>query len=101
MFVAKNPQELVCIINKLKKLEPYLKINFDKSGIMELTPGTLNIRESTFMGFPIVESYKYLGIIITANTTKLRKDLKSKIKKNIGHVTSNTIGLGIGLKCRV
>jgi len=53
----------------LKKLEPYLVINYEKSGVMELTEGVIKRKDNMLMGFPIVTSYKYLGVIVTPNTT--------------------------------
>jgi len=69
-IVAKSESELDAVICKLEKLQEFISINKAKSGIL---PMRKTRREGQIRGFPVVKSYKYLGIPFTPSVLQLRR----------------------------
>ena len=51
-----------------------------KSALMELVDGNLHAEENKFMEFPVVENYKYLGVMISNKTSTMRMKMLKTVK---------------------
>jgi hypothetical protein len=78
-------EDLKLVIETLEKLSPYLVVNKTKSAIISTKRNLFSIPDE-FLGVPIVNSYMYLGCMISCSTRKVIDSALSLIKRKVGHI---------------
>lgn len=80
VFFAKDLSEVKTILEKIESMSPYLEINKQKCGIMEIGDSKLNYT-SSYLDLPVVFEYKYLGAWISPRTAEVVKKAFDSVKK--------------------
>jgi hypothetical protein len=69
-ITMKTTTELAVVTRKLEKISDTLQLNKAKCGILTTDPKIAF--QKKFREFPIVQSYKYLGHLISTNTSQTK-----------------------------